>query len=273
MGEGKEKKKKGGGKSPEKPFTKDGVRVQLHSFENMLTSVPELAGLFDPGLEPHLEIEDQFEITAVPKDLDTISLDGVKDMTQGYIWFQARPKGDAPPKPFKVRVRAYADHGKTSDITYKTVRKVPVAEGIDQEYEHVVSQKTFQDLNALRSGMLVHKTRFYIPHNYVEPGKEHEKHYHCQIHLDMFRSVGDVPARFVRAEIEFPSVEARAFFLADPKKRLPKWIGRKVDKETERAHASTYIALHGLPLTNGKDVEGVDALYNRLNQKPFLAQI
>lgn len=266
--EGKKKKKKQKTlKSGE--YKKDGVTVRLHTFDAVVADIPELAGLFEPGLEPHSEIEEQFEIQYVPDDLHIISIDGVKDMTQAYVWLQPPSVSDKPPKPIKVRIRAFANHEPNVSITYRAVRKVAVEKGIDQEYEHDISQAAFAQLNERRSGMRVDKTRFYIPHNYIERTKKGDTIHTCQIHLDVFRSVEGTPVRFVRAEIEFPTTESRNFFLADQKKRLPDWIGRKVDKEKERVHASTYIALHGLPITNGADVRGVDELYAALNGTKF----
>lgn len=250
-------------------YKKDGVTVRLHTFDAVVADVPELVGLFEPGLEPHSEIEEQFEIKYVPDDLFIISIDGVNDMTQAYVWLQAPAIHDKPPKPIKVRIRAFAEHAPDAPVTYRAVRKVGVEKGIDQEYEHDISAQTFGALHEMRSGMRVNKTRFYIPHNYIERTKKGDVIHACQIHLDVFRSVDGTPARFVRAEIEFPNTESRNFFLEDRKNRLPDWIGRQVDKEKERVHASTYIALHGLPITNGSEVKGVDELYARLNSTPF----
>ncbi len=252
-------------------YKKDGVVVRLHTFGTVCEHVPELSGLFAPGLEPGLEIEEQFEIKWVPSELYDISIDGIKDMTQGYVWLQANSA--QAPKPIKVRIRAFADHVSNAPHTYRIVRKVGVEEGVDQEYEHDISGDSFASLDVLRSGARVNKTRFYIPHHYVERSKHGDRIYSCQVHLDVFRSVGGAPARFVRAEIEFPSTEVRNFFLDDRKNRLPEWIGRRVDKSKEREHASTYIALHGLPLSNGADVKGVDELYARLDREVFSVDV
>lgn len=252
-----------------KEHIKDGVSVRLHVFDTVSRRVPELAGLFGPVAEPHAEIEEQFEIKSVPQDLYEISIGGVKDMVQGYVWLLPNSEGVKPPKPLKVRIRAFADHVQGAPITYRLVRKVGVEKGVDQEYEQDISLDAFATLDALRSGMSVAKTRFYIPHHFIHHTKKGDTIHSCQIHLDVFRAVGGAPVRFIRAEIEFPSTTTRDFFLEDRKKRLPDWMGKPVDKKKERNHASTYISLHGLPLTNGGTVKGVDELYARLSSEPF----
>jgi CYTH domain-containing protein len=251
------------------------VSVRAHLYVPHTPFAPVVEQLLNTGSEPVLETEEQFEVSAIPEDVYTISTKGIEDLRQYYMWFDVGTDFDTwtEKKPVKIRARASRYHG-GDECSYEMMRKQPLKgeNRVEQEFDLPVTAEQFSEFQYFRTGEIVDKTRFRIPHFYLERTSEGDVHHSCEIHLDVFRRVGDTPVQFVRAEIEFPTTAERDFFLADKEARLPDWIGKRVEKEKakHREHSSTHIALKGLSLTNGHEVVGVKKLYERLDATPFL---
>lgn len=152
-----------------------------------------------------MEIERKFLVDRAPADLDAYPHERIE---QGYL---------AVTDEVEVRLR------RKGPATVLTIKSSGDRERVEEELE--LDGQRFSTLWPLTAGRRVEKTRYAIPME-----GDHT------IELDIY--AGDL-AGLAIAEVEFPTTDAAAAFVAPP------WFGREVTDE--RGYKNQQLATRGLP--------------------------
>ena len=151
-----------------------------------------------------MEIERKFLITNIPFALDSYSH---KELEQGYL--STEPV---------VRVRKEDDE---YYLTYKSSGLLA-----REEYNLLLTEKSFHQLIKKADGIIITKTRYYLP---IE--------HHLTIELDIFH---EKLAPLIIAEVEFPTKEDALSFSPLP------WFQKEVTYDG--CYHNNFLCMNGLPL-------------------------
>jgi CYTH domain-containing protein len=207
-------------------FTAEGNRQLID-----VRKVEFLSDLFyrESGVSLSHEVERRFLINSLPAGL----LGGVlyRDMTQVYVPVIL----DGREKEVRLRKTYNEEEGLRLRAVEKPEGRFPeeldtdrpkagdIVPSVTKEEAHlaVEDQDAFDGVWGLNRGNEVARTRFYIPHTFLNPKEEEIK---CEIHLDILR--GNFEG-LVRAEIEFESKNNADAFARD-KSQWPTWLENDV---------------------------------------------
>ena len=152
----------------------------------------------EPDAPAGVEIERKFVLPAAPPELDQVPGEPIR---QGYVAIAE--------DGVEVRVR------RRGDKTLLTVKSGPGEIRVEEEFP--IDERRFEALWSLTEGRRLSKTRHLVPLGDLTA------------EVDVYE---DRLAGLVTAEVEFPSREASARFVA------PEWLGREVTDDARYANQS-----------------------------------
>jgi CYTH domain-containing protein len=152
----------------------------------------------EPDARADVEIERKFVLPAAPPELDQVPGEPIQ---QGYV--------AVAEDGVEVRVR------RRGDKTLLTVKSGPGEMRVEEELP--IDERRFEALWSLTEGRRISKTRHLVPIGDLT----------AEVDVYAERLAG-----LITAEVEFPSLEASARFVA------PEWLGREVTNDATYANQS-----------------------------------